>query len=413
MLTVALAWLVGGGARPVLSAQVYGGPTDSAGPWHGRILILESTSDGSVPLVHREVEVVRRGATREHRVIARTGGDGWFDVTLPEVGGASLELEVFDVPTRALLARGRPSLPWARWSSAPRRGLDSRAQDATGVSVRGGVLATPFWSQVALPRCGVARVTAFELFGAALRPERTSPNRSPEQGARYQLDRATAERGVWIQPWEHTVELNWSCETEGASVTKSLRLPLVPGALFVEVDASQARVHSARGLPVAYFTWVTEQERLASGVLPLVPGPDGTSTGTVPLLPASAPRYLVVSSSADGRSPSTVGYPVDGQPRTFDALDGFLLDGTAEARGKEARRVRRVHRALLGYVVALFTLAWVLFRSYVAAADRRLLLSLERHGAERPLLESPRGPLFVAGLAVALGLSLVVVWIAL
>jgi cytochrome c biogenesis protein CcmG, thiol:disulfide interchange protein DsbE len=217
-----------------------------------------------------------------------------------------------------------------------------------------------------------------------------------------------------IRPLEHVVEFNWSCLASDRAEHKTVHLPVVPGALFARLDGHHVRIESARGLARAYYTWVTESERLESGSLALASDSSGVSRGFVQRPASLRGLYLVVSSSPDGRSPSTVGYPLDGQGQTFDAIDGFLLDGAAEAQTQEERRLGRVRRALLGYVAALFSLALLLFRALVVASDRQLLGAFELNGADAPLIRTlPRRPLFLGGAAIALGLSLVLVWLAL
>lgn len=70
-------------------------------------------------------------------------------------------------------------------------------------------------------------------------------------------------------------------------------------------------------------------------------------------------------------------------------------------------------RALFGYVAALFALSLWLFRLVIRRSDDKLLADLRRGEAPAGLLSRPRArPSVVAGLTIALGLSLVLLWIA-
>jgi hypothetical protein len=414
LLTIALALGFGGGTRPVRWAMVYGGPTDQRGPWHGRVAVFETslTEDMSTPLAMHAIEVVRRWGTREHRVDARTGPDGWVDVTLPSFDVAELDLVVSDGASPSTLAAGRPKFPLARWRAAIRRGIDQRVSELFwGVQIEQAVLVPSFWSKIVLPGCrGAAEVRAF---GGQIAKSPTEPTADPSVIHRVSEPNQDAKPlEFWGRADGHVFELNVACsEIEGA---KTFHLPVVPGAFSPLRIGETVEVRSARGLTNAYYTWVTEGGRGESGRVELRTSERGVTEGRLSLPVDREGLYLVLSSSPDGRSPSTVGFPLDGQRQTWDALDGFLLDGSEEAKQREYARVRRLKRVLLGYVAALFSLAWVLFRAAIRASDRKLIEGLERQGADRALVGPlARTPLLVAGILVALGLSSVVLWVAL
>jgi hypothetical protein len=415
LLTIALVWSLGGGERPVLSAQVYGGPSEADGPFHGRLLVLETEGGTTEPVPWREIEVVRQGPTREVRVVERTRADGWVDVQLPAVGGHSLDLNVSDRISGQRLAAGRPVFERSRWQRASRRGLDKKLGQALGVRVPSGVLVTPFWGEVSIRSCqGLDTPLWLHAEGGDL-GRAPFETRARDGTSWFRLaGRAAQDFSFGVRPLDHIVELEFHCEGAKPDQVHRLHLPVVPGAFFVELGPREATIRSARGHKTAFFTWVTESERLEGGRVELTPQPDSSSEGRLPLPDDRAGRYLVLASSPDGRSPSTVGYPIDGQDKTFDAVDGHLLDGTPAALAGEVRRSRRIRRMLWGYVAALFSLAWVLFRLVVQASDQQLRKSLETAEQDGPFLKPlPRLPLELGGFLIALGLSLVLVWLAL
>ncbi len=410
LLTVALALSLGATSRPTASAQVYGGPTDASGPWSGRILVVRELDEEIVPWPRAPVEVVRSEGGAEDRVQGETGPEGWLDVTLPARDGrGGFSIRVMSLLDGSVLAEGSPEFPVERWALAPRRGLSRAQERRSGLRLPSGVLAVPFRSQLELEplRClgsggDWARLSGAKFFfeGQVLdRLELADP------GAKQ----------VQIEPREHVVSLDRGCLGEPDAPRVSLTLPIVPGALHFERRGEDLAILAPLQIPAIWYTFVTERARLAGGRLELVPAEDGTSGGLLPAscVPPEPELYLVLSTSPDGRSPSTVGYPLAAQRMTFDAVDGHLIDGGPDARLRETERRKRMVRALFGYVAALFALSLWLFRLVIRRSDDKLLSDLRRGEAPAGLLSRPRArPSVVAGLTIALGLSLVLLWIA-
>jgi len=366
-------------------------------------------------LAQREIEVIRRGHLREERVALRTDDNGWADVELPGVGEGGLDLLVSDRVSGQTLAQGRPHFERSRWQRASRRGLDKKRQRALGLGIQSGVLVAPFWGKVSLRRCeGSEDAVLLHLEGGELGLAELEPAIFEGVNWARLASPKGAEFSFGARPTDHIVELEFRCASALAGKTERLHLPVIPGAFFVELGPESATILSARGHEAAYFTWVTEQERLLGGAIRLTRRSDSASMGTLPLPKSRDGLYLVLASSPDGRSPSTVGYPIDGQGMTFDAVDGFLLDGAEAALNMEARRGRRIRRLLWGYIAALFSLAWILFRAVIAASDAQLKQSLQTTREDAIYLKPlPRLPLHIGGLVIALGLSLILVWMAL
>lgn len=421
--TVILAFALGGGRRPIASAQVYGGPTDSEGPFRGRLLVVrESPSDGELAAWgDAPIEVVRRVGQSESRVQGRTGPDGWMELSLERRGDPeTFELEVMSLLDGAVLGKGRPKFARERWAQASRRGLSLGQRQRARLSIEGAVLAVPFASTLELEPLGCTGDDS----GAEGRSREwlRATGAELEQEGRLRAELASVlELGgtgpvrARITPKEHVVGLERGCSENRDQAKVSLTMPVVPGALHLSAVGEALLIEAPTPTETVWYTFVTEAARLEGGRLRLEADASGISRGRLPrsLVPEAKDLYLVLSTSPDGRSPSTVGYPLDGQPTTFDAIDGFLIDGAPTAEAREAGRKRRVVRALLGYVAALFTLSLWLFRLVVRRSDRRLLDDLRAGDAPLGLLElkGTRSSL-VAGLSIALGLSLLLLWIA-
>lgn len=425
--TVVLAFALGGGQRPIASARIYGGPTDAEGPWGGRVLVVREADGEVTPWGDAPLEIVRRGAKNEARVRGRSAADGWMDVDLaPPSERGQFELEVRSLVDGALLAQGTPTLTRERWSQAPRRGLSLAQRRRARLFLEGAVLAVPFPSRLRLTPLdcegsenvpgGARPAERFEsewlrVSGAVVRDtvhpvgDGVSQLRLPFAGTHL----------LELTPSEHVVGLERGCGTGSEAARVSLTMPVVPGALHLALSGEDLSIEAPTPTETIWYTFVTDDARLSGSRLQLQVDASGISRGLLrrKAMPESEGLYLVLATSPDGRSPSTVGFPLDGQATTFDAVDGFLIDGAPAAEARESERRRRVVRALLGYVATLFALSLWLFRQVVLRADRRLIADLRRGDAPAVLLTKPRTrPTLVAGMAIALGLSLVLLWIA-
>src|SRR5690606_15949808 len=121
--------------------------------------------------------------------------------------------------------------------------------------------------------------------------------------------------------------------------------------------------------------------------------------------------YVVIAGSADGRSTSSVGYPLAEQGNTFDVFDGYLLDGAPQLRTLQQAKARRVRIALGAYIAlsGLLTLGLFIFR--VRRSDRRLQQGLDRVGAAKGTRSASAVPLVIAALSLFFAFSATVLWI--
>lgn len=421
VLAGGLALVLGSSGRPVSSAEVYGGPTDVEGPWFGRLFVSRQHGGVSEPLRFETIEVRRKGVDHERTVFVTTDGEGWVDLELPAVRGAGLSLRIFLATTGQVLAEGRPVFSSEKWRTARHRGLALPEARKMGLSIRQGVLAVPFIAEVVVHEPDLCRAGAEDAgFGAhiELGGGEFLQGEAPAVGLRtLQFESGDGPRVVGLRAAEHVMSWEVRCGSEapGQGEARAIALPVVPGAVYPRFESQRLIIASPIPRDVVYYTIVTGAARLAGGRVLLAPAADGSYSGEFGLdrLPKLPDRYLVLSPARDGRSPATVGYPLDEQEQTFDALDGFLLDGAPDALAREARRRERFRTILLGYAAALLALTLGLFHLLIAAADKQLLRSLWAHGGQSTAARSRKeAPLVVAGLVLAGGLSLLLVWIA-
>ncbi len=120
---------------------------------------------------------------------------------------------------------------------------------------------------------------------------------------------------------------------------------------------------------------------------------------------------MVIAGSADGRSTSSVGYPLAEQGDTLDVFDAYLLDGAPQMKAMQERKARRVSLALGLYIGLSGLLTLGLFVIRVRRADRSLQEGLERVGAAQGTRSSSALPLVIAALSLFFAFSATVLWI--
>jgi hypothetical protein len=267
-------------------------------------------------------------------------------------------------------------------------------------------LSVPFESQLSF----VLRRDGRPAAGAriALEPEGASLV-SPGEG----VTDSSGRLEFTLRPEQHIASLRVKAEHEDERLEFEQTLPVVPGSYFIREADEGYRVWAPVVREHVWYTFVTEAERLGGGRLDLVEGPRGTSVGTLSsgLVPQVRGLFVVLSSEADGRSTSTVGYPLDGQDHTFDAWDAYLLDGAPVRRQEAARRGRRVRWSLGGYAALCGFLTLLLFVTRVRGSDRELQRRLESAGASEGTRERSSLPLVIAVLSLFFAFSLGVLWI--
>ncbi len=416
---VGFALLVGGAERPYAFARLYGGPTDGAGPWTGRVQLLERRGEFDSPVEGRPLRVSWHSGDHTTAFRGTTGPEGWLDVVLKRPPGADgLHVVITSEGSDQPLAEGAPELPRSRWQAAARRqggSIEGRTEGALAIRawVRGGVMAVPFSSVIEL----TVREGAEPASGVELRFE---PEGMFVDSTTLRTDSAGRAR-LRATPEQHYVALGVTARRGGDDLVQGRwysTLPVVPGALRAELRNGKVSIQSPVPRARAFLTWVSRTERLGSGAVALAPGPKGSSVGVLAFpsgLDAVVPgregetksTWLVVSTSPDGRSPSTVGWPLGDQARTFDALDASLLDGAPLGERRERKRLRRVQWLVGLYCFLATVLAVTLLAGRVRRAGEELDRRLREAGASDGVLDLrlPRYRLVLALLCVALGFT--------
>lgn len=418
-----VAWAVlGGGSEQVRYVQVLGGPTRSGPELSVLLRALRSDAGRPVPLAALALEARLRTGNTSRSVSGTTDASGLLEARFERVETPDRDpwLEVEEVGSARQLAAGPLALGVEAWSAGARRnggwGSEQRLGELlVSVAAEAGVFAVPFAGRLLVrtrrARAATGAAEPVAVAGAALQLELTgaellTPLPLPASDAR-------GISQVLLRPLEHAVSVHVTVSEGGQQGGWYGALPIVPGALAVELSEDVLVVRSPVVREQAFLSLVTRSERFAGAVLPLSTQPDGTARAELPLAALwrervrREPVWAVVSSEFDKRSPGVVGWPLsgdEGAPRfSFDVADRLLLDGR-DAASNEVRRERRARRriaalALLGVGVALGAGFWLEVRG------RRPAASALGNGEERVAL-APRG--WVVGLAlgcIVLGLG--------
>jgi hypothetical protein len=381
-LAVAIVlWAVlgAGGTEPVMSVQIMGGPTRG----HSDLSLLVralATQDGRrTPSAALRLHIAGSGPHARAEWTGSTDETGHVEARLAFSSPLDADpyVRVQALETGQLLGEGVLSLGADQWQmGALRQGGwitgQSQGELLVQVAAQQGALAVPFTSELVVQvssAAGFAPAPAvalsLELEGAEL--VTPAPVRTDAHGLAQ----------VTLRPLEHAISLRVSAESaEGRRGRWYGALPVVPGALHVELDGPRLSVRSPIPRRHAYVSLVSERERLGGAILALEPDVEGGATGTIELDPSllarvhGAPSWGVVSSEPDKRSPGVVGWPLD-TPRepdrvlarqTFDVWDRVLLDGTAaalEAHRRTRFKLRGMAALLLvGIGIAMGALLW-------------------------------------------------------
>lgn len=410
VLVLGVSTFLGTDGGAVRSAMVLGGPTDSEQPFRGRLQVVEETHGVATPLAEELVVLRALQATRvlERRLV--TDASGWAEFELPLRASPPFDLVVLDRIGRPLV-RGRPVLETKRWRRSARvRGGDLGVRESgvvrARVSIESGVLAVPFAGSGILSLTeGGEPVPGAELelrgVGAALG--------APSRGQTDAAGRFAFE----VAPEQHVSTLRVSVRRADQKWEFEQVLPVVPGAYGLAQRKGGLVVRAPVPRDEVWFTFVTETERLSGGRLELREDGQGFFSAEIPA--SSVPRakglFVVLASSADGRSPSTVGYPLDGQGHTLDIWDGYLLDGSKAARSRAEAHRRKVRWTLAAYAGLSGILTLLLFVLRVRRAGRILEERLQGVGATPATFEKSPVPLLIAVVGLFFAFSAGVLWI--
>lgn len=398
LTTAAVAGLVltVGAPRPIESARLFGGPSDSRARFTGW---LETWTEG-VPRAPGKAKIsgfTANGTRSETLVSLDQDGQGEFSLDFGDAppgpfrirverGGRSIVEGEVDLPVRVWRSRGSQRGGFYRVAS---RGGGAVVRIAPARGAFAVPFAGPLWIRVEEPGAkGIpnARVE-LSVDGAAI----------DQRSVLTDLDGFAR---VSLTPSEHVVSLQARVLLEGGEVTElSTRVPIVPGAFNLTRRGDRLHVSSPVERSEAFVTLVTEEARLFGARVPLKVEPRGTASGELALPPGLPERvWAVAESTRGGTTRERLGWPLFepvGEPAlTLDVGDQLLLDGFPRAAQRERLRQKKVGRVAvaLGALGAVSSALGVL----VQARQRR------RGFAEK--LERELAPLERAGL-LSRGLS--------
>lgn len=409
-LVVSYALLVAGVPRKLHGARVYGGPSEGVSALSLRVESIEREGERELPFWNGPLTAVAR-ASGGPAVVApvkqAVHGVADFEVRFARPVHGPIELELHDA-SGAPLASGRFALDGARWAAhARRRGgwIRGRADHALLLSVaaeRGAfVIGSAGALSIRVEHAGLA------VAGASLQVS--------AEGARVSgTEQLQSDQRGRARVFFEANELNPSVRVEartadGQSGLFETPIPVVLGGFQALSTSEGLRIDSAVPRSEAFFSLVSDRQRLAGGVIPLAPNGRGGSVGVIPLPSWQPPAWLVVGSEVDQNSASAIGWPLDAGPepaQTFDVHDQLLLDGLPAAFAREQARRSHVRWLTAAFIGLAFALSVVLLVLRVRAADRHISAHLSQ-GLEPELAErvAPRRmlPLLVAVLVIALG----------
>ena len=410
VLVVCYSLLVAGVPRKLRAARVYGGPSEGVSTLSLRVESVERDGERESACWNGPLVVHARAAAGPEVSQSLTDavrGVADFDLRFARPVHGPVDFALRD-SANALLASGRFELDVTRWAARARRrggwirGRSDRALVLSVAAERGTfVIGSPDGLAIRVERAGQPVVGALLTVSAdGARLSNAEQLRTNERGRARVLFEASE-----LNP---TVRVEARAE-DGESGLIDTGISLVPGGLHAFVEGDALRIESATPRSEAFFSLVSEQRRLAGGVLALIPNGRGGSVGSVPLRRPQSQAWLVVSSEVDQNSAAAIGWPLDSgaEPaQTFDVPDVLLLDGLPAAFAREQARRSRVRWLTAAFIGLAFALSVAQLVLRVRAADRHisahLRAGLEEDSAARI---APRRwlPLLVSVLAIALG----------
>ncbi len=244
------------------------------------------------------------------------------------------------------------------------------------VEVVAGVLAAPFLGEVRVRVAREGKVISGAVVRAVVEGGQLSPTSSEVR---------TDERGealLKVVPAWHSVELKLVV-TEPAAPSEELGrgepttwegpLPVQPGALWVDMGATYARVISPVPRKVAYVSVVSSKRRSAGFVVPLVRNEIGLFEGQIPFESVAHAEAVTVSGDVQELGPGTVtlavrpGHAVATAPHVV-----MLMDGVPFAEQLEKKRAGNARLASVGVAFAAAFFEAVALVLYSRASQQQL-----------------------------------------
>jgi hypothetical protein len=410
VLVVSYALLVAGVPRKLRGARVYGGPSEGATALSLRVESVERDGERESAFWHGPLTAharASRGPEVSVSVEKAVRGVADFELDFARPVHGPIELELRDAAS-ALLAHGRFELDVTRWQArARRRGgwIRGRADRSLVLSVaaeRGAfVVGSSDALDIRVERAGLPVV------GASLTITAEGARLS---GVEQLQSNSRGRARVFFEATELNPTVRVEARTaDGESGLIDTGVAVVAGGLHALPVPEGLRIESAVPRSEAFFSLVSDRQRLAGGVIALGPNGRGGSIGSFQLPAWLPPAWLVLSSEVDHKSAAAIGWPLESGPepaQTFDVADVLLLDGLPAAFAREQARRSRVRWLTAAFIGLAFALSVVQLVLRVRAADRHISEHLSE-GVEQELAAriAPRRmlPLLVALLAIALG----------
>lgn len=410
VVVVCYAWLVAGVPRKLHGARMYGGPSEGLSALSLRVESVERAGEYETPFWNGPLSVRARtssGAEVSLTVPRAVRGVADFELQFASAVHGPIELELRDA-SRAVLASGHFDLDVPHWAARARhRGgwIRGRADHPLVLAVaaeRGAfVVGSPAPLLLRVEQAGSP------VPGAALRLSAEGARLSGTE--QLQSDERGRAR-VFFEASDLNPSLRVEARTEDGRIgVIETPISVVAGGMFVLPTADGVRVESAVPRSEAFFSLVSERERLSGGLVTLEPNGRGGSVGSVKLAHVPSPSWFVVSSEVDQNSAAAIGWPLasGSEPaQTFDVPDTLLLDGLPSAFAREQARRSRVRWLTAAFIGLSFGLSVALLVQRVRAADRSIAEHLREdldpdlteRIAQRRLL-----PVLLAVLAILLG----------
>jgi len=421
VLVVGYAWFVAGAPRTLHGARVYGGPSEGLSTLSLRVESLERAGEREAPFWNGPLTARARASSGPEAVVSvHEAKHGVADFELP-FGSAvhgPIEFELRDAAS-TVLASGRFELDVTRWAARARRrggwirGRTDRALVLAVAPERGAfVVGTPAPLSIRVERAGLPVAGATLTVSAeGARVSGAERLRSDERGrARVSFEAIDLNPSVHIDARAEDGQ-SGLIETPVFVVAGGIHAfaaERTPAGVTKRVELC---VESAVPRSEAFFSVVSDRQRLAGGVIALQPNGRGGSVGSTPFTVVQSPSWVVVSSEVDQNSAAAIGWPLSSGPepaQTFDVPDVLLLDGLPAAFAREQARRSRVRWLTAAFIGLAFALSVALLVLRVRAADREISRHL-REDLDPDLATriAPRRllPLLVAVLAILLGFA--------
>ncbi len=413
VLVVAYSLLVAGAPRVITAVRVYGGPTEGASHLALRLECVTRDGERELPAWPGPVTVhahTSNGVDGEAAVSRALDGVAEAELAWPAPVHGPVSLEV-RAASGTELAHGNIELTSEQWTARARhRGgwIRGRAlgelilsiAPERGVFVIGST--DQLWVRVERDGKAVSGAKLTVRGEGASTGEGASP--VTDANGRARVDYTPSD----LNPMVH-VE---ATSDDGAHGSIESGVPVVPGGFHALRAGKHLRFEIAAPRSQAFYSFVTEHERIAGGVLAFEPDGRGGSITTLPLPRLPHPAWIVVSSEIDLNTVAAIGWPLDASAEpahTFDVADSLLLDGLPAAFAREQTRRSHVRWLTTGFVALALALSAVLLVLRVRAAERDIARHLrESLEAESVPVVAPRRywSLLAAVLLVALGFIL-------